>query len=281
MPTGIGPLDDIIHGLMTSRVSVVAGGTGHGKSLFVDQILVNMAKRAARMDKKVVFVKFSCEDDLSANKIRLTTNLTGSFKSHGVPIRAIEEHMQGIRQMTDQEDNAVRMAIETLKGLDIIIDEYSTPDRTHILSRLTAASALGEIGGFIFDYLEFTGEKAPTKNQAIDQTMVVLHEMAKRFGCWGIAISQLKEQVSDRENGTPTLADLSWSAFIKKIAPQVIMVQHPWEHWNQMGRVADEPPRNDFFIHVRKNKGTVGSAKVQIYPESLRIEAEPTLKMVF
>lgn len=262
VPTGFPGLDDLLDGLAVGRVNVVAARTGHGKSAFVDQLCLNVARR---WDEKKV-LKFDLENSETAVKSRIVSNLSG------VPAQAIKRHAQHKEKLTKAQFADVQQAADQMSGLPLVVDTTSGADSRHIRSRCLAEEAQAEVGLVVVDYVTQMGERGDGAMEKAMNAVTGLHELAKSRNIPVVAVSQVnrKPAAGDTE---PQLHHLSWSDDLAQVPAQVHMLFHPHTHWEQTDRTpGGEPDESDLFLYTRKNKGPSGAQKLKFDPDTLRIQ---------
>jgi replicative DNA helicase len=259
MPTGFPSLDDLLDGLVVGRVNVVAARTGHGKSAFADQLMLNVAKRG----KKVL--KFDLENSEMAVKTRLSANLSG------VPAQAIQRHAQHKSKLDKQQFRAVSEAADTMQDLPHVVDTTSDADSSYIRSRCLAEESDGEVGLVIVDYVTQMAERGDGAMERAMNAMGGLHALAKALNVPVVAISQVNRKPASGDT-EPQLHHLSWSDDVAQVPAQVHMLYHPHTHWEQTDRnPGGEPDEEDLFLYTRKNKGPAGATKLKFDTDTLRI----------
>lgn len=259
MPTGFPSLDDLLDGLVVGRVNVVAARTGHGKSAFADQLMLNVAKRG----KKVL--KFDLENSEMAVKTRLSANLSG------VPAQAIQRHAQHKSKLDKQQFRAVSEAADTMQDLPHVVDTTSDADSSYIRSRCLAEESDGAVGLVIVDYVTQMAERGDGAMERAMNAMGGLHALAKALNVPVVAISQVNRKPASGDT-EPQLHHLSWSDDVAQVPAQVHMLYHPHTHWEQTDRnPGGEPDEEDLFLYTRKNKGPAGATKLNFDTDTLRI----------
>jgi replicative DNA helicase len=264
LKTGFPALDDLLDGLVVGRVNVVAARTGHGKSAFCDQLMLNCARR---WDEKKV-IKFDLENSETAVKSRLSANLAG------VDAQAIKRHAQHKSKLDRQQFSAVTDAAEQMQDLPIVIDTRSDADSSYIRSRCLAEQSASEVGLVIVDYVTQMAERGDGAMEKAMNAMSGLHALAKSLDVPVVAVSQVnrKPAAGDKE---PQLHHLSWSDDVAQVPAQVHMLHHPHTHWEQTDRnPGGEPDEEDLFVFTRKNKGPAGATQLQFDTDTLRIYDE-------
>jgi len=265
LPTGFPCLDDLFDGLAVGRVNVVAARTGHGKSAFVDQLALNVARRWKKADAGRQVLKFDLENSETAVKTRMASNLSG------VPAQEIKRHSQQKRKLADPQFDAVCDAADTIAGLPVTVETTSGADSRHIRSRCLAEDASTDVGLVIVDYVTQMGERGDGAMEKVMNAMDGLHQLAKTLSVPVVAVSQVnrKPAAGDTE---PQLHHLSWSDDVAQVPAQVHMLFHPHTHWEQTDRnPGGEPGEERLYFYTRKNKGPAGARELKFDPSTLRI----------
>lgn len=273
--TGIYSFDRQFRGIPRSRVTVIGARTNHGKTLTADMIALACAKRFSRQSESKLVVKFDLENSALEAQPRLLAGLASAKEvmngsNMGLTTRAIEDHLQNNRSLTDPEMQLASEGNDELKELPIVLDTEGQGSPTYIRARLLAESARAELGLVIVDYMELVEGEGRTKTEEVMNAMRELHFIARDLEVPLLLLSQTNRNQTSRDAGEPHLSDLSWGDALAKYAKMVIMPFYPYVHWQQTGQTGPEPAREDYNLWVRKNKGPQGLC-------SLRIDSEVPL----
>jgi replicative DNA helicase len=270
LATGFPRYDERFKGLINARVNVIAARTDHGKTVFADQIALNVARRYLRRDgsEKSVLV-FDLENGPQAKQMRYASNLSG------VPIGQIEAHAERRAALADPQLKDVHEAADLLQSLPIVVDTTAGADTQYIRSRILTEQARREVGLVVVDYLTQMGESG---DGAMEQTMNAvkgLHDLAKSLGIPVLAVSQINRQPVSSSDPEPKLHHMSWSDDVAQKPAQVTTLHHYLAHWDQTSRnQAQRPDPERLGVFVRKNKGPKGPLELTFDKDCLRIYDE-------
>jgi replicative DNA helicase len=223
VPTGLPSLDAAITGLMPGRVTVVAARPSHGKTAFA----LELSRRAATLGAQPA-------DPFGDAVLYFSAEMTA---------RAISKRLGA-----GGWNPAPRL----------YIDEAARPTTAHMMGRAASLAITKRVRFIVFDYLQYTGEKAESRRLAFDQALYGCHEIAKRLERPVLVLAQLNRQIEQRSTATdlaePQLSDLKESGGIEEVAALVLMLHHHWTHWFQRGQAQeDEPDPGAFRVFARKN----------------------------
>ena len=246
--TGIASLDNRTGGLPKSRVTIFAARTSHGKTAFSMWLAKkqNMAWRRAKESGQVLY--FSAEMGVRAMGTRVLSSMSG------VNSRSISSGKLTPIDKMDAEKNIGRLRDE----IRISVDTNSSPTTAYMMSTALSLHAIEPVKLVVFDYLEYTGEQARSKDLRLEKAMVGCHELAKRLDCPVVVLSQINRE-ADKRGGKPQLADLRYSGSIEQVAGMVAILYHPWIHWKQKSEMGEEPDQMAYEVSIPKNtNGPIG-----------------------
>jgi replicative DNA helicase len=247
MPTGIPRLDDETGGYPIGVVSLVMGGTGHGKST-----LMAMGARAAAWAGHVPFV-YSYEDP---NKFWAQRGLA---QESGVPTERIASRhkLEGWRPQLARAANLARNRREVIipaagmTAADLIRDAR----RRRLVPLPPGAKSQGRL--VVVDYLQVMKHEfsrgVDKRTEAIAATMDQLQWLAQGCGnpadaCAVVIGAQVKQDVED-EKRAPRLNDCADSHAGPKVAKFVVGINRPSKY---------DPSANRLFGQIdvlKRNQG--------------------------
>ena len=216
-PTEIGldGLDDI-YKIMTGTFHVITGIPNHGKSVFLDQILLNLAK-----DHNWSFAIFSPEHSTSMHIRRLVQMYTGKPFDEGFEER-----------MTKSELNSAMDFVH--KHFYFIETKDSIPSIDLILNIAKSAVYKHGIKGLIIDpFNEVSATRSG--NQREDEHIRDFISLCKRFAriyeivCWIVAHPTKLPKGNDGSYAPPTAYDISGAAHWHNQADAVLTVHRDWD----------------------------------------------------
>lgn len=254
--TGIKSLDNITGGLPESRVTILAARTSHGKTSFGMWLSIKQNQYWRSIGERGQVLYFSGEMSAQAMGVRYLSSMSGVNAS-----RLSMGSLTGIDR-SDAEPHVPRFQEE----IRISIDEHSSPTSAYMMSAATTLHAIEPVRLVIFDYIEYTGEKARTRDLELDKAMTGCHELAKRLGCPVVVLSQVsRAAVKDLPyQQPPALHHLRHSGSIEQKASMVAMLHHEWMAWKQTASSDMEPDPFKYTVAIRKNTmGPVGDLQLE------------------
>jgi len=209
IPTGFAGLDKCLGGWQRSKLTVVAGRPGMGKTAFVIMTGLHAAKQGERvllfsleMSKSELANRVIChEAQLNNNRLKKPSELTTTE----------------LRSITD-----------VVSTDNLIIDDTAsmTIDRIHAKAKsLHIESPLSMV---IVDYLQLMSGKEGNREQQISAISRGCKMLAKDLDIPVIALSQLSRSVEQRGGDKrPMLSDLRESGAIEQDADNVVFIYRP------------------------------------------------------
>lgn len=256
--TGIISVDTKIGGLVPGRVAIIGGRTSHGKTSFATYLAIQQA-RSMGMNGQVIY--FSSEMSHDEMSHRILSSLSG--------VSAIKI---GQGKCDDMESAKVKKAVqEMIDGIRIAVDTTPAPTTSYMMSRALSENAKSPVRLIIFDYLEYTGEQARSRDLQLEKALRGCHEIAKRLSCPVVVLSQLSREV-DKRRGRPELSDLRYTGAAEQIAGLVMFVYHQYTHEQQLGIEPKDfmgTDLNSYELLIKKNShGPIGDIDMRFYPET-------------
>jgi replicative DNA helicase len=213
IPTGFYDLDSPLCGLQASELIVIAARPSIGKSAFVSNVALNVAKKG----KKVHF--FSIEMSREA--------LIDRFLAAEARVQ-----LQRLRsgELTNSEFSRLVNAAGRLSEIPLYIDD--DPKQTTTIMRAKARRRKAENGLdlVIVDYLQRIKdhrEKGMSKDDYVGEISLSLRTMARELKVPVVVVAALNRNAEGRER--PTLADLRESGHIEYEADTVILMSRTKE----------------------------------------------------
>lgn len=241
--TGVASSLDIINkafgGWQNSDLTIVAGRPGMGKTAFIVQQIVDIARQG-----KAVGV-FSLEMSAEQITARIITNYTNIRNSSILRKGLNQEELQ---QYWNCKDEMIKMNIH--------IDDTPALSIQDIRLKAKMMKIRHDIKVLFVDYLQLaTHEKSKTREQEISKISQGLKSIAKELDIPVIALSQLSREVEKRPNKRPQLSDLRDSGSIEQDADEVIFLYRP-EYYNieLWAEYDNEPTANEIEIIIAKNR---------------------------
>lgn len=227
-------------GWQKSDLSIVAGRPGMGKTAFMIQQMIDVAKTG-----KAVGV-FSLEMSAEQITARVLTNFT-EIKNSSVLRKGLNE--MELRQYWNRKDDLI--------SLPIHIDDTPSISIENLRLKAKMLKMRYNIQILFVDYLQLiTYEKAKTREQEISNISRGLKSIAKELDIPVVALSQLSREVEKRPDKRPKLSDLRDSGSIEQDADEVLFLYRPEyyniEQWEDFYN--NEPTANEVEIIIAKNR---------------------------
>lgn len=226
-------------GWQDSDLVIVAGRPGMGKTAFIIQQIVDIA----RQDKAVGV--FSLEMSAEQITARIVTNFT-NIRNSSILRKGLNH--DEITQYWNCKDDLVKMNIH--------IDDTPALSIQDIRLKAKTLKMKYDIKILFVDYLQLaTCENTKTREQEISKISQGLKAIAKELNIPVIALSQLSREVEKRPNKRPQLSDLRDSGSIEQDADEVIFLYRP-EYYNieLWAEYDNEPTANEIEIIIAKNR---------------------------
>lgn len=226
-------------GWQPSDLTIVAGRPGMGKTAFMVQQIVDIARQG------IAVGIFSLEMSAEQITARVLTNFT-NIKNSSILRKGLNS--QEIQQYLSHKDD--------LLSLPIHIDDTPSISLQNIKTKAKMLKLKYDIKILFVDYLQLiTYDKVKTREQEISNISRGLKSIAKELNIPVIALSQLSREVEKRPNKRPQLSDLRDSGSIEQDADEVIFLYRPeyygiqeWDYYDS------EPTSNEIEIIIAKNR---------------------------
>lgn len=207
LPTGFHALDELLNGLNKERFVIVAGRPGMGKSAF----LLNVALNVARQGKRVFY--WTGEMSATDNAIRLMSGETG-IKSKDI-------------QSGNLDMNEWKLFVEAtgrLADLPLWIDPTPGITPQQLKARLIRQQILHGIDLVIVDYLQLMTSHGENRVQEVARISQALKGFSKTFNIPVLAAAQLSRELERRPDKRPILSDLKESGSLEQDADVVMFI---------------------------------------------------------
>lgn len=222
--TGFSKLDDITGGLEGGDVIIIGARPGVGKSAFVSQVILEMAKAG----KQVGFYNLEMSDKQVYE--RLLSNQSGI---------GLNRIRRGFKFLGDEKERFEK-ANEVLGGLEILISSG-----TKSVSEMRNECRHQELDCIIIDYLQLI--KADVRYQSrtseVGAISKAIKSLAMELNVPIIALSQLNRTSEMRETKEPTMGELREAGDIEQDASIIILL------WN-----LDNEDKSRKGLKVDKNR---------------------------
>lgn len=236
--TGIESLDNILGGLFTGELTIIAGRPGIGKTSIATAIAQNMA--TANQDAKILF--FSLEMD----KVQLWARMACAKTSHSwQEIRTGRADANAIQEVEQASHD-----LEKELGDRFVIEDsvWDVPTMVAICNRLKPSLV-------IIDHLSeirWKDDNAEEVKWFGRATKILRTEIARRMHIPVILLHQLNRGVEGREDKRPALKDLKWSGDLEAIADTVVMLYR--EDYYEDTTYMKKPTVVPMEIWIKKNR---------------------------
>lgn len=226
--TGIQEIDDLLGGgLVPSRLYLVAGRPGHGKSALGLNIAHNLAAAGTAVhiqSLEMSTLKSAAPGHSQERPGDLAYKLT-QIRS-GVSSQAIN---RGARGMTRDQHERVRRAVFDIADWPITCDDTPGLHYNQIFARLRRLKAQNpSLRAVVIDYIGLVrGDKNQNARERIAATSNGLKEIAKELDLAVICLSQLNRDCEKRPDKRPRVDDLRDCGDLEQDADTILLVQRP------------------------------------------------------
>jgi replicative DNA helicase len=259
VPTGYHDLDRITSGLQAGDLIVLAGRPAMGKTAMA----INIAEHVALNEGLPVAV-FSME--MGAGQ--LATRIVGS-------IGRINQTNMRTGQLTSDEWPRLTAAVETLRSIDMHIDETGglTISELRASARRLKKQCGGKLGLVVVDYIQLMTVSASMSEEnratAVGEISRGLKMLAKELQCPVIALSQLSRAVESRTDKRPIMSDLRESGAIEQDADVIAFIYRDEYYTKER---CTEPGVAEIII-AKQRSGPTGTVKLAFINHLTRFES--------
>ena len=212
IPSGFESIDKFTSGWQKQDLVIIGGASSMGKTSFA----LNVAVNAAHIGHSVVI--FSYEMSVNQMLMRMISGDTNINNKH---------LLKGT--IYDEELTKIHNSVGVFERLNMYIDECKNTSLKYLLNRIRQYVVAKKVEMVVVDYLQLISYsmRGRTREQEVSQVARALKNIAKELDITVVALSQLSRNVSKRETGRPTLADLRESGEIEQAADVVAFVYRP------------------------------------------------------
>lgn len=263
IPSGYPNLDAITRTFRESRLCILAGRPGSGKT----SLALNLAYNFVRSGYRTLFASLEMSSSqLMERFISLHTGIAGS-------------RVQDPKFLSRSELDALEHGRAYIESLPLFVDDKSKMSVLELRSKIKRIqTTTGRLDAVIVDYLQLMApnDTRISREQQVAGISAGLLAIAKDFEIPVIALSQLSRETERRNGGDkrPQLSDLRESGTLEQDSALVMMVYRP-EYYkkNPEGKPAlDDPERGLMEVIVAKNRfGGVGTAKMRFIHETTAV----------
>lgn len=243
-PTGYFDLDDVVNGgLSPGKLITVAARPGCGKSSFLGNVAVNMAKIYPALIFSLEMGVEEWGDRLISQQAQIES---GFLRSGKISQSQWEPLVEGITQLAD---------------VNLYVDDSPTATVTSIRSKVRRMiSKVGKLSMVGIDYLGLMEDVDSGGNNlahSVGKVTRALKQLSRECDVPIVLLAQLNRGVEARKDKRPMLSDLRDSGRIEEDSDIVLMLYRD-ELYNR-----DTPDRGVAELGITKNRaGAVGTIKL-------------------
>lgn len=231
-------LDAKIHGLSPSRLYVIAGRPGGGKSLAGQNIAWHWSRRHSQ---PVYFATLEMEaEEIGERQVAQVAQISlDTLQSGRLDPGEAGMAYEALRAMRDAQ---IHMCVDSAQTLDTIRNGARRLKRRHGL------------GLVVVDYLQLVRPRDPRmpRREQVDEIARGLKLMAKELQVPVVAMTQLNREATKDKGRPPVLSDLRESGEIEQAADVVILLHRP---------DPDDPTAGQMLVAKARN-GSMGQVDV-------------------
>ncbi|WP_323847578.1 MAG: replicative DNA helicase [Phytoplasma sp.] len=253
LSTGYNNLDDITLGFKPEELIILAARPSMGKSTFMSNIAINIAKR----NNKAHVVIFSLE--MSNEQLGSRMLSSESQISH----KKIQ-----LGFLNEEEKKILKMASsKNLHNLNIFFNDSASASILDIRAQCRKMKNQNKLEFVIVDYLQLIGKVNKqnfksfyNRQEEIADISKSLKQMARELKIPVLALSQLSREVEKREDKRPILSDLRDSGSIEQDADIVMFLYRP-HYYNKEAQTQLSDLGYTELIISKNRQGSVGIKK--------------------
>lgn len=252
LSTGYHNLDDITLGLKPEELIILAARPSMGKSSFMSNLAINIAKK----NQKAFVVIFSLEMSNEQLGSRMLSSESQIFH---------KKIQLGL--LNEQEINLLKINSQNLQNLNIFFNDSASANILDIRAQCRKMKNQNKLDFVIIDYLQLIGKvnKPNFKNffnrqEEIADISKSLKQMARELKIPVLALSQLSREVEKREDKRPILSDLRDSGSIEQDADIVMFLYRPNYYNKDMKTELSDLGYTELIIS-KNRQGAVGIKK--------------------
>ncbi len=226
LSTGLRDLDEIMGGLQSSDLIILAGRPSMGKTALGTNLAYHVARSYA--------AEFQADGSTKVNDGGIVAFFSLEMSAEQLATRIIAEQSgissEKIRRGKIGEDEFSRLVevSQELQRLPLYIDATGGLTIAQVAARARRLKRQRGLGLIVVDYLQLLAGSARKASegrvQEVSEITVGLKALAKELNVPIIALSQLSRQVENRDDKRPQLADLRESGSIEQDADVVLFI---------------------------------------------------------
>jgi len=252
VPTGFTDLDNILAGLQSSDLIILAGRPSMGKT----SLALNIAQHVATQENIPVGI-FSLEMSKEQLVDRLICAEAG-----------VDSWKLRTGNLSDEDFPKIGHAMGVLSEAPIYIDDSPSINALEIRAKARRLQSEHELGLIVVDYLqlmESPSRREANRVQEISDISRSLKGLARELNIPVLCLSQLSRAVEQRPDRIPQLADLRESGSIEQDA-DVVMFIYREDYYRK-----DTDKKNIADILIKKHRnGPTGTVELYFNPEQMK-----------
>ena len=262
IPSGFLCIDNFTSGWQKQDLVIVGGASSMGKTSFA----LNLAINAVKLGHPTVV--FSYEMSVNQMLMRLISGDTDINNKH---------LLKG--KLYDNELTKIHSSVSKLENLDMYIDECKNTSLKYLLNRIRQYVIAKKIQMVVVDYMQLISYNihGRSREQEVSHVARALKNIAKELDITVIALSQLSRNVSKRDTGRPTLADLRESGEIEQAADVVTFVYRPEYYGIKVDDMGKSVEGMAEIIFAKGRNIGIGSRYLKFIDYLTKFEELPTL----
>ena len=262
IPSGFNCIDSFTSGWQKQDLVIIGGASSMGKTSFALNMAVNASERGHKC------VVFSYEMSVNQMLMRIISGDANIDNKHMLKGAIYNEEWTKIHNSIAKFDN-----------MPLYIDECRNTSLKYLLNRIRQYVITKKIDMVVVDYLQLISYNlnGRSREQEVSHVTRALKNLAKELDITVLALSQLSRNVSKRDGGRPTLADLRESGEIEQAADTVIFVYRP-EYYNILVDERGQSVKGLAEIIFAKGRNIgIGSKHLKFIDYLTRFESLPTM----
>ncbi len=253
LPSGFRSLDNILAGLHSTDLVIIAARPAMGKTAFAMNIAQNIARRGRSVG--IISLEMSKEQLVE----RMFCALLG-----------VDSWKMRTGKLSDEDFSKIGAVMDDLNQTKIFIDDSSVNGIVELRTKARRLKAEHGLDLLIVDYLQMmsAGIKSSyqmNRVQEISEITRALKNLARELHIPVIALSQLSRAVESRPSKIPQLADLRESGSIEQDADIVLMMYRE-DYYEED---SDRKGVTDIYIRKHRN-GPTGHIELMFEREKMR-----------
>lgn len=255
LSTGLLDLDDLLGGLESESLVIVAARPSMGKTAFA----LNVAEHVSLdMGEPTLLVSLEMSRHAITERWLVARSRVDAYK------------IKTGRGLSSREMHAINEAHREYINANIHIDDTPARSMLQIAANARRIKAQDGLSLLIVDYIQLVEPDDPRDNRQEQVAKISrrLKTLAREIKVPVIALSQLNRGVENREDKRPRLADLRESGAIEQDADQVILLHRP-DYYD-----ANDKPGLAELIVAKNRNGATGTVQAVFHRHIQRFENE-------